>query len=97
MALYRLVHGAGVRATAALFGVSDSWVSNQTKDVISRVKDNLIPDFLSWPKRNDQDNISAAFERRTGFRNAAFAMDGSHIPIPAPPGKDMAAYYNYKG
>ena len=24
-------------------------------------------------------------------------MDGSHIPIPAPPGKDMAAYYNYKG
>lgn len=68
MALYRLGHGAGVRATAALFGVSDSWVSNQTKDVISRVKDKLIPDFLSWPKRNDQDNISAAFERRTGFR-----------------------------
>ena len=51
-----------------MFGVSDSWVSNQTKDVISRGKDELIPDFLSSPKRNDQDNISAAFERRTGFR-----------------------------
>lgn len=68
MALYRLGHGAGVRPTAALFGVSDGWVSNQTSDVIARVSDKLIPAFLSWPKKNDQDNISAAFERRTGFR-----------------------------
>lgn len=30
-------------------------------------------------------------------RDAGFAMDGSHIPIPAPPGRDMAAYFNYKG
>lgn len=24
-------------------------------------------------------------------------MDGSHIPVPAPAGRDMAAYFNYKG
>lgn len=24
-------------------------------------------------------------------------MDGSHIPVPAPSGRDMSAYFNYKG
>lgn len=31
------------------------------------------------------------------IRNAAFAIDGSHIPIPSLPGRDMAAYFNCKG
>ena len=69
MALYRLGHGAGVRATAALFGVSDGWVSRCTSEFLERVVSKLIPKWLSWPSRNDQDNISAAFEQRTGFRS----------------------------
>lgn len=68
MALYRLGHGAGVRATAALFGVSDGWVSSCTSEFIARVISVLIPKYLSWPSRNDQDHISAAFENKTGFR-----------------------------
>lgn len=68
MALYRLGHGTGVRPTAAMFGVSDGWVSNQTKDFVRRVCDVLPTRFLNWPTRNEQESISAAFEERTGFR-----------------------------
>lgn len=68
MALYRLGHGAGVRATAALFGVSDGWVCNQTKDLVKRVCDVLAPLYLRWPTRNEQDCVADAFEKRTGFR-----------------------------
>ncbi|CAN0266690.1 unnamed protein product, partial [Ectocarpus sp. 13 AM-2016] len=68
MVLYRLEHGAGAGATAALFGVSDGWVTSCTSEFITRVPARLLPRFLSWPTRNDQDNISAAFQRRTGFR-----------------------------
>lgn len=68
MALYRLGHGAGVRATAALFGVSDAWISRCTSEFLERVTTRLIPKWLCWPSPNDQDNISAAFEKRTGFR-----------------------------
>lgn len=68
MALYRLGHGAGVRATAALFGVSDGWVCNQTKDFVKRVCETLTPRYLVWPTRNEQDCIADAFEKRTGFR-----------------------------
>ncbi|CAN0016284.1 unnamed protein product [Ectocarpus fasciculatus] len=68
MVLYRLGHGAGVRPTAALFGVSDGWVSSCTKEFIKRVCATLTPKFLRWPTRNEQDSISDAFERRTGFR-----------------------------
>ncbi|CAN0337546.1 unnamed protein product [Ectocarpus sp. 13 AM-2016] len=68
MVLYRLGHGAGARATAALFGVSAGWVTACTSEFIERVAARLVPRFLSWPTRNDQDNISAAFECRTGFR-----------------------------
>ncbi|CAN0474987.1 unnamed protein product, partial [Ectocarpus sp. 12 AP-2014] len=64
---YRLGHGAGARATAALFGVSDGWVTSCTSEFITKVAARLAPRFLSWPTRNDQDNISAAFQRRTGF------------------------------
>ncbi|CAN0490216.1 unnamed protein product, partial [Ectocarpus sp. 12 AP-2014] len=97
MSLYRLGHGAGARATAALFGVSDGWVTSCTSEFITRVAARLAPRFLSWPTRNDQDNISAAFQRRTGFRDAVLAMDGSRIPVPCPTSRDMSAYFNNKG
>ncbi|CAN0294481.1 unnamed protein product [Scytosiphon promiscuus] len=60
--------GQEVRATAALFGVSDGWVSRCTSEFLRAVRSMLFPKGMSWPSRNDQDNISAAFEKRTGFR-----------------------------
>lgn len=68
MALYRLGHGTGVRPTAALFGVSDGWVSNQTKEFVKKVCEVLPTRFLRWPTPNEQDSIAEAFEKRTGFR-----------------------------
>lgn len=56
MALYRLGHGAGVRATAAMFGVSDGWVSRCTTEFLQRVRSRLIPKCMSWPSRNEQSN-----------------------------------------
>ncbi|CAN0121232.1 unnamed protein product [Ectocarpus sp. 13 AM-2016] len=67
MVLCRLGHGAGERAMAALFGVSDGCVSSCTSDFLTRVAERFVPRFLSSPTRNDQDDISAAFERRTGY------------------------------
>ncbi|CBJ30932.1 expressed unknown protein [Ectocarpus siliculosus] len=91
MVLYRLGHGAGARATAALFGVSDGWVTSCTCEFITRVTARLIPRFLwSWPTRNDQDNISAAFERRTGFRGPPGSAGDAGVWDWARQSKDIA-------
>lgn len=51
MWLYRLGHGAGVRATTALFGVSDGWFSRQTNDVFNEAIDELIPHYFTCTGR----------------------------------------------
>ncbi|CAM9522823.1 unnamed protein product [Pylaiella littoralis] len=67
MALYRLGHGAGVRATAALFGVSDGWVCVTNEGFREEGLRNLTPRSLVWPTRNEKDCIADAFEKLTGF------------------------------
>ena len=67
MALFRLGHGAGVRATSVLFDISEGWVTTHTMSVVELVMAKL-GDYIKWPTPNEQDAIVQAFEERTGFK-----------------------------
>ncbi|CAN0122751.1 unnamed protein product [Pylaiella littoralis] len=95
MALYRLGHGAGVRATAILFDMSEGWVTKHTMSVVKLVL-KKIGHVLQWPTVEEQKDIARAFKQRTGFEGACGAMDGSHIPVPGMESKYQSQYYNYK-
>lgn len=66
MALYRLGHGAGVRATAILFDMSEGWVTTHTMTFIKLVLEKL-GHVLQWPSVEEQEIIERAFHDRTGF------------------------------
>lgn len=66
MALYRLGHGAGVRATAILFSMSEGWVTTHTMTFVKLVREKL-GHVLQWPSVEEQEDISRAFQNRTGF------------------------------
>lgn len=67
MALFRLGHGAGVRATAILFDVSEGMVVKHTMSVVHLVIKKL-QHVLQWPTVQEQENISRSFQERTGFK-----------------------------
>ncbi|CAN0403282.1 unnamed protein product [Ascophyllum nodosum] len=97
MVLFRLGQGATIRATAALFEISDGYVTKYTPEVVQAVKKTMQLKYVAWPTPSEQDYISKAFQKRTGMKNVVGAIDGSHIPIPAPSEAAQGSYYNYKG
>lgn len=68
MVLYRLGQGATIRATAALFEVSDAYVAKYTPEVVQLAKKTMQKKYVAWPSPSEQDCISKAFQKRTGMK-----------------------------
>ena len=68
MVLYRLRQGATIRATAALFEISDGYVTKYTPEVVQAVKKTMQKQYVAWPTPSEQDYISKASQKRTGMK-----------------------------
>ena len=94
--LYYLGSTAEYRTIANLFGVSSSFVCICVKDVSKAIRRKLKTDFLSVPKGQDLRDIMTLYKDKWGFPSCAGAIDGTHIPIQAPP-ENHTDYVNRKG
>ncbi|KAL3675695.1 hypothetical protein R1sor_025643 [Riccia sorocarpa] len=96
--LYKLVTGVNFFNSGELFGIGESSVHECMPEVISAIISILGPRHLYWPNREDMRSVSEGFRRKCGLVGCQGAIDGSHIRIRAPIGKEVAIdYYNRKG
>lgn len=62
LTLYRLGQGASVRATAALFELSEGAVTELTMRVVALICEKLLPEVVQWPTLQEQERIASEWE-----------------------------------
>lgn len=96
--VYKLVTGLNFFNCSELFGIGESTAHEFLVEVLDSIIRHLGPKHLYWPSGQEMERISSGFDRRFGLVNCQGAIDGSHIRIRAPIGKELAIdYYNRKG
>ena len=96
VALWRLATTSEYRNIGHLFGISRSSVCLIVLEVCQLIMDILMPKHIKKPEGNQLKEIVEVFERKWGFPQCVGAVDGSHIPIIAPP-EYHTDYFNRKG
>ncbi|XP_078021421.1 uncharacterized protein LOC144461775 [Epinephelus lanceolatus] len=94
--LWRLATNLELRSLSHLFGVGLSSACSFTQEVVSAINEILAPQYLHTPSAAELEGIVRGFRERWKFPQCAGAVDGTHIPILAPP-NNSADYYNRKG
>ena len=96
IALWRLGTNIEYRSISHLFGVGLSSACVIVHQVCKAIVDILGPQYIKLPQGEGWQAVVDGFRQRWQFPQCAGAIDGSHIPIIAPPvhAKD---YYNRKG
>ncbi|XP_067234036.1 uncharacterized protein [Chanodichthys erythropterus] len=94
--LWWLATGAGYRTLAHLFGISDASVCLIVREFSHAVRDEMMREYIKLPESEELQTILLGFKNRWGFPQCAGAIDGSHIPIIAPP-ENHSDYFNRKG
>ncbi|KAL3689251.1 hypothetical protein R1sor_015560 [Riccia sorocarpa] len=96
--LYKLVTGVNLFHCGELFGIGESSVHEFMEEVITAIISVLGPKHLVWPSIAGLEAVAEGFRKKCGLIQCQGAIDGSHIRIRAPIGKEVAVdYYNHKG
>lgn len=96
VALWRLATNADYRSIGHLFGVSQTTVCRCVQTFCDAICKLLLPEFISFPDQERLKSMALYFENWFGLPQCVGAVDGSHIPILAPP-DFHEDYYNIKG
>ncbi len=63
---------------------------------ICKVLCGLRSEYRRWPREDELAHLANGFQQKTGFPGVVEAVDGTHIPIPAPT-LHRNSYINGKG
>ena len=87
VALWRLTTTSEYRTIGNLFGIYplSVWLIVQEVHVCQLIMDVLMPKHIKKPEGNQLKEIVEVFKRKWGVSQCVGAVDGSHIPIIAPP------------
>ena len=66
--LWRLGHGAGIKETSIVFGLSEGTISYCTLEVANLIEDKLRRKHVAWPSPAEQREISTEWELEKGLR-----------------------------
>ena len=94
--LWHLATGEDLRSLSWRFGVGKSTACEIVNGVCQAIVDTLLSPVIRWPTGETLRTVLDGFHQTWGFPQCAGAIDGTHIPIVAPP-KSSADYYNRKG
>ncbi|CAB4032936.1 Hypothetical predicted protein [Paramuricea clavata] len=94
--LWHLGTGEDFPSLAWRFGVGKSTACEIVNDVYEAIVDVLLSTVLKWPTGGALRTVLDGFLQVWGFPQCAGAIDGTHIPIVAPP-QSSTDYYNRKG
>ncbi|XP_033107921.1 protein ANTAGONIST OF LIKE HETEROCHROMATIN PROTEIN 1-like [Anneissia japonica] len=94
--IYRLATNCDLRTVANLFGVARSTVCTVVHSVCKAIVVHLRQQYIVWPEGDRLTETVNGFRQLYGFPQCVGAIDGSHIPIIAPPDHPND-YYNRKG
>ena len=94
--LWHLATGEDFRSLAWRFGVGKSTACEIVNNVCKAIGDLLLPTVIVWPTGEALATVRDGFLQTWGFPQCGGAIDGTHIPIVAPP-QSSADYYNRKG
>lgn len=94
--LWHLATGEDLRSLGWRFDVAKSTACEIINDVCQAIVSILLPRFITWPTGNALRAIVDGFASEWNFPQCCGAIDGTHIPITAPP-DNPAYYYNRKG
>ena len=83
--LWRLVTNGDYRSISHLFRISKEAVCCIVQEVSQCIVDVVMHRYVKIPQGDQVKEVIAVFERKWGFPQRAGAIDGSHIPIIAPP------------
>ncbi|CAB4001964.1 Hypothetical predicted protein [Paramuricea clavata] len=83
------------KISAWRFGVGKSTACEIVNDVCKAIVDVLLSTVLKWPTGGALRTVLDGFLQVWGFPQCAGAIDGTHIPIVAPP-QSSTDYYNRK-
>ena len=93
--LWHLATGEDLRSLGWRFDVAKSTSCEIINDVCQAIVKILLPKFITWPTGNALRAVVDGFASEWNFPQCAGAIDGTHIPITAPP-DNPAYYYNRK-
>lgn len=96
MCIWHLATGEDLRSLGWRFGVGKSTACQIINEVCQAIVDILLPQIITWPTGETLRATVDGFLSTWGFPQCAGAVDGTHIPIVAPP-ESPADYYNRKG
>lgn len=94
--LWHLATGEDLRSLGWRFDVAKSTSCEIINDVCQAIVSILLPQCITWPTGNALRAVVDGFAAQWNFPQCAGAIDGTHIPITAPP-DNPAYYYNRKG
>ena len=96
MALWRLATGTDYRTIGQLFGVGRSTCCEITHEVCKAIVDHLLSRFITMAAGQRIQEVETAFYIKSGPRECVGAIDGTHVPILAPPDHHVDCF-NRKG
>ncbi|KAK3909435.1 Protein ANTAGONIST OF LIKE HETEROCHROMATIN PROTEIN 1 [Frankliniella fusca] len=94
MTLWFLANKEVIRSLSNLFDMSYSSVHRIVRRVLDWLMD-LMPQVITWPRGDEIQRVSLAFQEKAGIANIIGAIDGSHIEIQQPVGGGRE-YFNRK-
>ena len=96
LSLNRLSSGNSLRGCAETYGIHESTASIIVREFCAAIEKHLKPLVIEKQTKTTLNRIAAEFEELRGLPYVIGAVDGSHIPIIAPP-LDPTSYYCRKG
>ena len=88
-------HKSTIRGLRELFVISKSTLHRKMNEISSFLFE-ISPLYIKLPSDEDFETLSASFLLRGRVTKTILAIDGTHIPIVAPP-MNAESYYNRKG
>lgn len=97
ISIWRLATNIEFRTLGRMFGIGRSTACEITEEFTRAVVQNLMPRYIHFPVTKEGfREVVDGFLNRWGFPQCCGAIDGTHIPILAPP-IHHTDYYNRKG
>lgn len=96
VAIYILKSGCDASVAADSFKIGTSTANSLLNEVCRALNEVLWDEMVKFPRtKEERENNCKEFENRWQFPNTIGALDGTHVPILAPP-EHAADYFNYK-
>lgn len=93
--LWHLATGEDMRSLSWRFDIGKSTACEIVNEVCQAIVDVLLPSVIRWPTGVELESVLNGFAKEWNFPQCGGAIDGTHIPITAPP-EYSANYFNRK-